>query len=63
MGQIIIIIQIRFQNIYNKFIFRPQISQITRIMLPITAAKAAIMLDFTDCFAQLIASLVAVIEI
>ena len=31
--------------------------------MPITAAKAAILVDFTDYFAQLIATLVAVIEI
>ena len=37
--------------------------QITWILLHITAAKAAIKCDFTDCFAQLIATLVAVIEI
>jgi hypothetical protein len=31
---------------FLKLLLRPQIAQITRIMLPITAAKAAIMLDF-----------------
>ena len=51
--------------IYSTFAYikLPQISQITWILLHITATKAAIKCDFTDCFAQLIATLVAVIEI